>query len=300
MFQSDQSDAVRRMYSSENALRTRQDIHDQFSLPAIDYPQWALSNVSWRGDERVLDVGCGPGRWFAPLIESLPAVEYTGVDLFPVMVVGHPQHDRLVQADAAYLPFAAQQFDVVMANHMLFHVDDPEKAVVECARVLKPDGFLMATTNSVTTMPQLQTLIRRAITLLMPPGATAMHIPAHHTDNFTLESGTRLLARHFYAVVRYDLPGTLVFPAVEPVIAYLESTRMVRETELPTGVNWDDVMLIVREQVNRVIDHFGQLEVQKLSGLLVATNSGDFISEYLACQSRYEDNEKTQPSRPRP
>jgi hypothetical protein len=40
-------------------------------------------------------------------------------------------------------------------------------------------------------------------------------------------------------------------------------------------------MLIVREQVNRLLDHFGELVINKLAGLLVATDQGDFIRDYL-------------------
>jgi hypothetical protein len=55
---------------------------------------------------------------------------------------------------------------------------------------------------------------------------------------------------------------------------------------LPEEVSWNDVMLIVREQVNRLLDHFGELVINKLTGLLVATDQGDFIRDYLSHQSK--------------
>jgi hypothetical protein len=81
-------------------------------------------------------------------------------------------------------------------------------------------------------------------------------------------------------VVRHDLPGTLVFPSVEPVMAYLESTRSVREPQLPETIHWEDLMLVMREQVNRVMNHFGQLVVNKVTGVLIASNTGGFIREF--------------------
>jgi hypothetical protein len=158
--------------------------------------------------------------------------------------------------------------------------------VKEFHRVLKPGGIFMATSNSVHNMPELQVLMRRAVTLLVPPGTTNIQVPLPHSDLFTLEGGTRNLSRHFFAVVRYDLPGALVFPSVEPLLAYLESTRSVREPQLPPEVSWDDVMLIVREQVNRLLDHFGELVINKLAGVLVATDQGDFIRNYLEHESQ--------------
>ncbi|MEO8394822.1 MAG: hypothetical protein ABI700_17640, partial [Chloroflexota bacterium] len=76
-------------------------------------------------------------------------------------------------------------------------------------------------------------------------------------------------------------PSTLVFPSVEPVMAYLESTRTTREPQLPDTINWDDLMLVMREQVSRVLSHFGELVVNKVSGVLIASNQGGFIREFV-------------------
>jgi SAM-dependent methyltransferase len=281
MFSSFDTEAIHGMYASQDAWRTRQDIHDRYTVPPQNMIDWALGCVRWRGDEGVLDVGCGPGRWYEPLKQRFPNITYFGIDRFPAMLRAHPAPQSRHIADAEHLPFPDRSFDVVMANHMLFHVPDPEQAIREFRRVLKPTGSVMATTNSVHNMPELQALLRRAVTLLAPPGMTNPRVPAQHTDQFTLESGTRMLSRYFYAVVRHDLPGSLVFTNAEPIIDYMQSTRSLRESDLPPGVKWDDVMLIMRDQINRLIEHFGELQINKLSGVLIATDQGDFIHDYL-------------------
>jgi hypothetical protein len=45
-------------------------------------------------------------------------------------------------------------------------------------------------------------------------------------------------------------------------------------------------MTVVREQVNRLIEHFGELVVNVLTGVLVATDRGDFIHEFMEQQAR--------------
>lgn len=297
MFTANDPDAVRRMYTTDEALNIRQATHDQYSEAKIDFAGWALGNVKWRGDERVLDVGCGPGRWVPSIRQQLPNVSYYGLDLYSSMMLTHPALACVTVGDAQRIPFADATFDVVMANHMLFHVPDVERALREFRRVLKPGGVVMATTNSVQNLPEVQALMRRAITLLVPPGTTNIRVPPQHTDLFTLESGTRLLSRYFYAVVRYDLPGKLVFPSADPLLAYIDSTRSMRESELPAGVLWDDMMMIVREQISRLIDHFGELTINKLSGLLVATDRGDFIHDYLDHMAH--NREQTKPTKPK-
>lgn len=280
MFTDQNRDAVRRMYETDEALRIRQETHERYSNPPQDFVGWALDCVQWRGDERVLDVGCGPGTWYSRLHERFPNIEYVGLDLHPAMIEKHPLRSSLTIADAARLPHSDEHFDVVMANHMLFHVPDTNAVVEEVHRVLKPDGLFMATTNSLHNLPELQVLFRRAITLLTPAGSAVGAMPLY-SDTFTLESGTRLLARHFYGVVRYDMPGSFVFPSVDPVLAYIESTRSLREPLLPAGIDWDEVMLIIREQVNRLVEHFGELVMNKLSGVLIATDRGGFIQNYV-------------------
>jgi hypothetical protein len=139
---------------------------------------------------------------------------------------------------------------------------------------------LLAATNSLDSMPEFRELVKRAVLVLTAPGKS-VQLPLPSSYLFSLESGTRQLARHFYAVVRYDLPGKLVFDNIEPVMAYMETTRSLREPQLPEGVTWDSVMLIVREQVKNQLSYFGELTITKLSGALVASDRGGFISGFV-------------------
>jgi SAM-dependent methyltransferase len=274
--------AVRQQYMTDETLRIRHETHSRYSMPKVDFPSWVLSYIQWRGDEWVLDVGCGTGHYYQPLLTQVPGVRYFGVDYSEGMLKKHAAPERTAVSDAQALPFAPHSFDVVMANHMLYHVPDIDHAIKECRRVLKPDGILMTATNSQHTMPEFQVLFRRAIVLLSAPGsATPAQPPMPAHSLYSLENGTRHLARNFYAVVRYDLPGSFVFPSIEPVMTYLESTRQLREPQLPRGVVWDDVMMIMRQQITHLINHFGELTVNKVSGVLIASDKGGFIREYV-------------------
>ncbi len=277
---------LRRQYANDKNLKIRQDIHSRYSVPSIQFTDWIINRVEWRGDERVLDVGCGAGSYYDRLRVLQPNTRYVGVDVEAGMLDNHaarhaPDGMSVAAADAQHLPFTDGSFDVVMANHMLYHVADVERALSECRRVLKPDGVLIASTNSANTMPEFNALYRRAIMLLSSPGKITSGSTAVPRSAFTLENGAILMARHFYAVVRHDLPGTLVFKAVDPVMDYLGSWRSMREAQLPPGVRWEDVMLIMREQFTRVIGHFGELVVNKLTGVLVASDRGGFINNFV-------------------
>ena len=281
-----QRDIIRRQYSTEDNLRIRQEIHDKYTVPNVNFSEWALNALNLRGDERVLDVGCGNGLYYSRLRQRYPNVQYFGVDLFEKMLLSHPSPVNLSVANIAHLPFPNASFDVVMANHVLFMVEDVDQAIVEMRRLLKPGGLLMATTNSSNNMPELQVLMRRAMVLLSrSSGSSLSQASPSITERFSLENGAPLLARHFYAVVRYDLPSALVFHSTDPAMTYLETTRDMREGTLPPDVEWDDVMVIMRQQINQLVKHLGELVINKLTGVLIATDEGGFIREFLEKQS---------------
>jgi hypothetical protein len=130
--------------------------------------------------------------------------------------------------------------------------------------------------------------MRRAIVLLTRSGASQVRPPAMASDMFALENGARFLARHFYGVIRYDLPSALVFPDIEPVMAYLESTRDLREPQLPSDVQWDDVMMIMRQQITHLVNHLGELVINKLTGVLMASDRGGFMREFMEYREKAE------------
>lgn len=277
-------ESMRRHYASDENLRIRQDIHDRYTIPARSFAEWVLARVDWKPGARLLDIGCGPGLYYSKMRKQEINVDYHGIDLLPSMIVNHVGHQDKVPlsvADVQAIPYASNQFDIAMANHMLYHVDDISGAIQEIRRVLKPGGVLVVATNSINTMPELQVLMRRAIVLLTRTGAAQVRAPEMPSDRFSLESGTRVLSRHFYAVVRHDMPSALVFADVEPAMAYLESTRDLREPFLPSDVVWDDVMMIMRQQISQLIKHLGELVINKQAGVLIASDDGGFIGDFI-------------------
>jgi SAM-dependent methyltransferase len=281
---SENQEMVRRHYATDENLRIRQETHDKYTIPDRSFADWVLDRIDWTGGETLLDVGCGPGLYYSKIAKRPTDLHYHGIDLIESMVKRHPGLDQRVPitiGDVADMPYADDTFDIVMANHMLYHVDDVDRSVGELRRVLKPRGLIAVATNSMNTMPELQVLMRRAIVLLTRSGAAQVRAPELPSDRFALENGTRVLSRHFFAVVRHDLPSDLVFSDVEPAMAYLESTRDLREPFLPEDVVWDDVMMIMRQQINQLIKHLGELRITKQAGVLIASEDGGFIGDFV-------------------
>ncbi|MCY4073421.1 MAG: methyltransferase domain-containing protein [Chloroflexi bacterium] len=276
-----QAEGIRRYYETDAYLRIEDETHAKYAVPKCDFVNWTLDTLAWQTDDTVLDIGCGRGNHYSQLVDRAPDITYYALDLSPFMLLNHPaESDRLALGDALQLPYADGSFDVVMANHVLYHLDNIDRGLDEIKRVLRPGGKMLATTNSIHNLPELQVLFRRAIVLLSANGAH-VHPPTLPSDSFALENGTRILARHFYAVVRHDLPGQLIFDDIDPAMDYLDSMRDLRQHSLPEDVDWDDMMLIMRQQISQLIELMGKLELNIVSGALVASDSGGFINEFI-------------------
>lgn len=282
----DRENLMKRAYADERHLEVRVRTHELYTVPKIDFHNWVLDQHKfWRGDEWVLDIGCGQGDYFNGVLEHIPDGWYIAADLSIGMVRRARQHTNASQVefvvqDAQALTFPDNSFDIVLANHMLYHVPDLNRALAEIHRVLRPDGMLMTAVNSQFTMYEFKTLSRRALTLL---GHT---VPEENEtiskDGFTLENASSKLSHHFRGVVRYEVPSSLVFHDAKPVIDYIDSMRSLEESSLPQGITWEDYMTVMASQIERLIGHFGELIVNKLSGVILATDIGGFAGEYFS------------------
>ena len=108
-----------------------------------------LANLT-AADRRVLDIGCGTGRFAASVLEHYPETHVWGVDLSDGMLRQcsgrcHAANGRLhvVQGDSERLPFADDSFDHIFMSHVISVVSDPFKLVREAQRVAKPGARLV-------------------------------------------------------------------------------------------------------------------------------------------------------------
>jgi malonyl-CoA O-methyltransferase len=111
---------------------------------------------------RVIDIGCGTGRGTARLKKRWRNAEVIALDLSLPMLREARRHAgwwkpfTRVCADGQALPFPDHSMDVVYSNLCMQWCETPRALLSECARVLKPGGFMVASSLGPDTLRELR------------------------------------------------------------------------------------------------------------------------------------------------
>jgi len=147
-------------------------VYHRLSAPQVSWGKRVLSRLRLRGDERVLDAGCGTGRLTFDLLEALPRGRVVGVDLSQNML--HSAHAHLLQfgarvnllaCDLLHLPFQ-RVFDGIVSTAAFHWVLDHDQLFTGLRRALIPGGWLEAQCGGG---PNLVRLRERANALAATP-----------------------------------------------------------------------------------------------------------------------------------
>lgn len=133
---------------------------------------------------RILDCGVGNGSLSMALDSLMKGpVEYHGIDTSAEMLVqarSKMQHaglgPYLQQADVMSLPYEDQSFDVVMAAHVLEQLPDPQRALAEMVRVLKPGGMVFLCVTRPSLFGALVQLLWRTWAITEQEGIAWLHL----------------------------------------------------------------------------------------------------------------------------
>jgi len=262
-------------YADDAHLDIRQRTHKLYTINPVNFGRWTLERLAWRGNERVLDIGCGPGELLAEMARqqdgwrALIGFDFSDGMIHQAVGASAGLATRFFVGDAQTIPFPDATFDVVMARHMLYHVPDVNLALAEAARVLCPGGSFLATTNSAHTMPEYAAIRQRAAARF--PSLTE---PGLSIDRFSMENAASCLEPFFDQVRVSSLPGTLRFPSAQPFVDYFASARAMTMRPDHTDAEWQAILEFVTAETEAVIARQGHFDVTKITCAVVGIKGG--------------------------
>ncbi|HZP62126.1 MAG TPA: methyltransferase domain-containing protein [Terriglobales bacterium] len=147
--------------------------YHRLSGPQLSWGKKVLAGLQLRGDEFLMDAGCGTGRVTEDLLNELPAGKAVAVDLSWNMLSTARQHlstqfgsrVHFVAADLQYLPFD-RIFDGIFSTATFHWVADHSRLFRSLFRALRPGGWLRAQCGGG---PNLARLRKRMDTLVASP-----------------------------------------------------------------------------------------------------------------------------------
>lgn len=221
------SDAMERslktQYQNAANITARIRLHSLYSTNPLGWFVWLYQQASIQDGMKILEIGCGNGAlWQQNLSVLPPHVQIVLSDISAGMI--HDVQNRFrndarfscMVFDAAHMPFDDNTFDLVIANHMLFYCDDLSQVLQECARVLKVNGHLEASTYSSRHMKEITELVQS-----FSPQIVLSKDKLY--EKFGLDHGAQLLSPYFRDIERRKYQDSIVLHEAEPLIAYILS-----------------------------------------------------------------------------
>jgi SAM-dependent methyltransferase len=210
-----------------------------------------------------LEVGCGDGSLWTHNADRIPkGCTLVLSDASPGMAAAARATlaaadvvARVEVAEAEDLSSLGEGYDLLVANHMLYHVPDRRRAIREFRRVLAPSGRLVASTNGREHMRELDRVVVECV------GRGAKDETA---DAFGLENGAPQLRESFGTVRLERRSDALEIDDAEALVAYALSLPPCRDAS-PAAADR------LRRALEALVARDGTLRVAKDSGLFVAT-----------------------------
>lgn len=230
--------------------------YDRISGPQAAWGEEVLDRLPLRGDERVLDAGCGSGRVTEMILGRLPRGEVVGVDQSPSMI--EAARARLGDRAALHVGDLLElrldpPADAVLSTATFHWIGDHERLFARLHAVLRPGGRLAAQCGGEGNIDELRSRAR-AVTARDPYGPWFADWRAPWNYAGAQETRERLLAAGFAQARAWLTPAPVTLQEPREFLQTIVLGPHVQR--LPEGLRerfMDDVLAEIPEPV--VVDY---------------------------------------------
>lgn len=210
---------VRKQYETSDNLSKRISIHEKYSTNKTGFGNWISSHYRITKNCTVLELGCGTGEMWSGRENVINMCSRLILSDFSEGMLQTAKRNLKGYDNIEYqaidiqdIPFENESFDIVIANMMLYHVTDINKALCEVKRVLKKNGiFYCATYGEHGIVEYLS-------------GILGMYGTEDKTNKrFTLQNGENYLKSLFEVVERHEYEDSLAVTDINDIVDYLYS-----------------------------------------------------------------------------
>ncbi|MDK2564470.1 MerR family transcriptional regulator [Romboutsia sedimentorum] len=211
-------------YVDSSNLNANVKLQDRFSSNKHGWYNWTFNNIKLRKKSKVLEIGCGNGALWAKNIESLnDKVEVTLTDVCQDMINdaklnldGYNKKFNFKIVDPNNIAYEDESFDIIIANHILFYMNDLDKVLSEIKRVLKVGGRFYCSTIGGDHMKELEELMIKF--------NSNIKISEEKLSNkFGLDNGEYILQKYFTDIHKHLYKDELVVNDTKGILEYIYS-----------------------------------------------------------------------------
>lgn len=247
-------------YKNAKNLNDRISLHEKYSANKQGWFNWLFNQIDFSKVNRLLELGCGNGKLWQENKIDLRNREIFLSDISEGMV--EEVRNKLgsdfncIVADAEKIPFKDSYFDSIIANHVLFYLNDLNLGLKEIDRVLKSDGILYCSTYGKNHMKEITEIVQNF--------DSRINLSNHSLyDIFGLENGEDILSKYFSNIQRMDYQDSLAITESKPLIDYIMSCHGNQNEILGPRINE------FKEYIEELLENNGKIVVTKEAGLFV-------------------------------
>lgn len=247
-------------YKNAKNLNDRISLHEKYSTNSQGWFNWLFEKIDFSKVNRLLELGCGNGKLWQENKIDLRNREIFLSDISEGMV--EEVRNKLgsdfncIVADAEKIPFKDAYFDSIIANHVLFYLNDLNQGLKEISRVLRLNGILYCSTYGKDHMKEITDIVQNF--------DSRINLSNHSLyDVFGLENGESILKKYFITVQRMDYQDSLEITESKPLIDYIMSCHGNQNEILGPRLSE------FKEYIEELLQKDGKIVVTKQAGLFV-------------------------------